>query len=142
MVKDDYIENAILSATWPTSSRSLQSFQYKSIFPCRPQMTHMCTWDIHLLIPWGSGGRLGMESFLAAALQPWAITFVHHSVLSKYCLCVKVGETLLYRVQIKPLYNTIKGFIYMYQTIHIHKHTYMCIHTYTQAVLLWMQYGI
>lgn len=64
-------------------------------------------------------------SFLATALQPLAISFVYHGVLSKYFFVCQGWEILLYRVQIKPLYNTIKGFIYMHPITH----------TYKQAVL-------
>lgn len=88
----------------------------------------LCTGDIYLLSPWGSRGRLGMESFLAIALQPWPISCTSNWAIQRW-------EKLLYRVQIKPLCNTTKGFLYMHQIIHIFKHTYTCIHTYTQAIL-------
>lgn len=127
--ENNYIENTRLSTMRPTSK--LKELTILSI------SEHFHLWasnDSYVWLKYLSPQPLGQLS------KAQDVKFPGHcpsTISNLFCiswcaiqvfLCVSRLGILLNRVQIRPLYNTIKGFVYMHPITHTYKQAVLALH--------------
>lgn len=114
-----YTENTILSAMRARLLKESTILSTLERFNLWALNEYTCVFEIFISSVLGAAEQgVGWQELPGHYPSATAISFVYHSVLSKYFLCVS---------SLGRLFNTNQGFIYMHAFIHIYVHTHIYI---------------